>query len=73
MRKQAGFGVAERHNAYCGYCFRDNYIAGSSHNLYSDNQVLTHKIAAVHKDPDGLVVWAIVAMLPAFVALLILT
>lgn len=73
MRNQAGFGSSKRHNACSGYCRSGNYVTSFAHNLYSINQVLKHKIDAAHNDPDRLVVWAIVAMLPAFVALLLFT
>ncbi len=73
MRKQAGFELLERHNVYCGYCRANNYIAGFAHNLYSGYRLLTHKIAALHDDPDTPVLMVSAVGLVLIVTLAILT
>lgn len=56
MRNQAGFKKPQRHNVYLGYCRANNYIAGLSHNLYSENCGDKHKtFAAQH---DSLTPWS---------------
>lgn len=48
MKKQQVFGHSKRHNVYCGYCRDNNYIAGLSHNFYSDYSGDIHKNHALH-------------------------
>lgn len=48
MRKQQVFGGSKRQNVYCGYCRDNNYIAGLSHNLYSDYSGDIYKNHALH-------------------------
>lgn len=50
MRKQQVFGGSKRHNVYCGYCRDNNYIAGLSHNLYSDYSGGKYKTLAPQHD-----------------------
>ena len=50
MKKQAVCKEKYRHNVYSGYCRTNNYIAGLSHNLYSDYSDDKHKTPAPHND-----------------------
>jgi hypothetical protein len=65
--------TSRRAYVYCGYLNRNNYIAGSSHNLYSDYLVGKHKILAPQQDPDTPVLIVSAVGLLAVIALAILT
>jgi len=44
-KPQAASGLpSERHNVYCGYSHRDNYIAGWAHNVYRGYSSAKHNI-----------------------------
>lgn len=73
MRNQAGFGASKRQNVYCGYSRDNNYIAGSAHNLYSDNCAPKHNFLAPHNDPDIPVVWFTLGLSVAVVVIAALT
>ena len=65
--------AAERAYVYSDYLNDNNYIAGSSHNLYSGYWKRKHKILALHNDPDTPVLIVSSIGLLAVVALAILT
>lgn len=50
MENQKKTCDVSRAYVYCGYLKRNNYIAGSSHNLYSINCGDKHKIPAPQHD-----------------------